>query len=140
MDHSTLQQELSAKFDKAKQDLKEKGPSIVILGECGAGKSTLINAVFGFDKAPVGNGAPVTQHFDYYPATDERPVHLYDSKGFELGNPEWRSRIKKFLAGKAQEAVNSDDLTKMIHAVWYVINFLTSIFYILHYGLLSNSV
>ncbi len=117
MNPSSLQQKLEEEYKKAQAKLLNNSPSILIVGDTGVGKSSLINAVFGFDKAKVGNGKPVTMDFDYYEATPTRPVNLYDSKGFELGDEKRPQRIKKFLQEKTQEATK--DILKGVHAIWY---------------------
>lgn len=58
--------------------------NIVVLGKSGVGKSTLVNAVFGFDIAETGIGRPVTNHMKKYTKKDF-PMAIYDTKGFELG-------------------------------------------------------
>ena len=41
-------------------------PNVLIAGVTGAGKSSLVNAVFGTSVAPVGSGLPVTKHYCRY--------------------------------------------------------------------------
>ncbi len=55
-----------------------------VAGVTGAGKSSLVNAIFGAGMAAVGVGQPVTQHFSRFAPTD-MPVVVYDSKGLEQG-------------------------------------------------------
>ena len=59
--------------------------NIIIAGKTGVGKSTLVNAVFKGDLAETGVGKPVTQTTKEYSKEGE-PVHIFDTKGFELGN------------------------------------------------------
>ena len=62
-----------------------KTANIIIAGITGAGKSTLINAVFGEDFAATGKGRPVTMEIREYSNSDV-PVRIWDSIGFEIGN------------------------------------------------------
>lgn len=116
---SDLEKELREKLAQAQNDLKNNGPTIVVLGETGAGKSSLINAVFGAKVARVGHGKPITKEFEYHRATDDCPVNIYDSKGFELGDKQITQNIKKFLRDRTNYATLEVDMSKQIHVVWY---------------------
>ena len=59
-------------------------PVVLISGATGAGKSSLINAVFGRQIAVTGAGVPITQNFNKYESDDTHMI-LYDSKGLEHG-------------------------------------------------------
>ena len=63
--------------------LVEHGARILVLGDRGAGKSSLINAAFGQEVASAGAGRAVTEKIQLYQATESCPVNLYDTKGFE---------------------------------------------------------
>ena len=52
--------------EKVKANDIFKTANIIIAGITGAGKSTLINAVFGKDFAETGKGRPVTQEIREY--------------------------------------------------------------------------
>jgi GTP-binding protein EngB required for normal cell division/uncharacterized protein (DUF697 family) len=78
-------------FDQAKQifDFNERKfvdelDSLVVLvaGDMGVGKSTLINALFGKDQARVGIGPAVTSKVDVH-YDRERALTLIDTPGFE---------------------------------------------------------
>ena len=58
--------------------------NIAVVGNAGVGKSTLINAMFGFDIAETGVGRRVTKEIAYY----EHPtgaVGFFDTRGIEVG-------------------------------------------------------
>lgn len=58
-----------------------KKVNLLIVGTTGAGKSTLINNLFGKKVCEIGKGKPCTQSFILY---EENPyVNIYDSKGME---------------------------------------------------------
>lgn len=98
--------------------------NIIIAGVTGAGKSTLINAVFGEDFAATGKGHPVTQEIREYRNPD-LPVRIWDSIGFEIGTDEkgvskTKSSITK-IKKTIEEQVSKKE-TDHIHAIWYCIN------------------
>lgn len=98
--------------------------NIIIAGITGAGKSTLINAVFGKDFAATGKGRPVTQEIREY-RNDSVPVRIWDSIGFEIGND--NNGVSKTKASitkikKTIEEQASKDQVDHIHAIWYCIN------------------
>lgn len=57
--------------------------NLLVTGKTGAGKSTLINAVFRKEIAVTGIGRPVTENTRCY-EDDEIPLRIYDTKGLEL--------------------------------------------------------
>ena len=89
-------------------------PNVLIVGTTGAGKSSLINSVFGKRLAQEGAGVPITTHFKRY-APEDGNVVIYDSRGLEHGNTEmFINDTRNFFQSLSAE--NS------IHVVWYVIN------------------
>lgn len=100
--------------DDAKNDTRY---NLAVVGLTGAGKSTLVNAVFEADLARTGTGEPVTRGVNYYPNTTGT-LGLYDFEGIETGQDlafvidKFRNEFTKRLAG---------DPAKMIHGVWYCV-------------------
>lgn len=95
---------------------KMRAPSIVLLGRSGAGKSSIINSVFGSEMAKVGTGLPVSTTFERY--RDDKVI-IYDSRGYEAGDDDSDGFIKgvaDFIAGKDKHS-----LEHQIHLAWYVI-------------------
>jgi predicted GTPase len=110
---------LQDEYDKTTRALLANSPTILLLGATGAGKSSLINAVFGCKKAHVGAGKPVTKDFEFYEANDELSINLYDSKGHETNDATFNKKLYEFLDDRAKAMTN--DITKGIHSVWCVI-------------------
>ena len=94
--------------------------NVLVMGNSGAGKSTLINSVFNFDKAPVGEGDPVTQRMTIY-ETKDIGFRVIDTKGLEYGfiaQMQTRNSIKKW----SKDSVKKSDEGKYIHIIWYCID------------------
>ncbi len=90
--------------------------NLAVFGKTGAGKSTLINAIFGTEVAKTGTGAPVTEGLTYY----EHPegfLGIYDSQGFETGQA--GDEVLSSLTEIVRNSQNSPG--RQIHAAWYVI-------------------
>jgi len=92
--------------------------NILISGQTGAGKSTLINAVFRVPLAEEGTGKPVTKDIQRYDVPGV-PVSIYDTRGIELGDTKKRviRDYRKAIAGSRKGGPDSG-----IHVAWYCIN------------------
>lgn len=62
-DAGALFKQFEQAFGDATKHLRK--PNVLLTGSTGAGKSSLINAVFGQKLAKTGTGVPITQHFTY---------------------------------------------------------------------------
>lgn len=92
--------------------------NIIIAGKTGVGKSTLVNAVFKGNLAETGVGKPVTQTMKEYSKEGE-PVHIFDTKGFELGNA---LTIREELKLEIEKRKKLGDMKKQIHLAWFCIS------------------
>ncbi|MFB2979151.1 GTPase family protein [Microseira sp. BLCC-F43] len=108
---------LKEELEKVMENLAS--PNIAVIGRTGAGKSTLINAVFGGELAKTGTGLPVSDAFIRYPKDDRKvPVVIYDSAGYEMTKEEkFKNDVFEFFDQKKSEPID-----KQIHLVWYVIH------------------
>lgn len=116
--YTELAEELMKATSSKIQSLKTL--NIVIIGKTGVGKSTLINTVFREEVAETGRGYPVTEKMKKYEKKGF-PLGIYDTKGFELGK-EAQKEVKKELLQTIQKGVDSGDINKSIHCIWYCVN------------------
>ena len=94
--------------------------NIIVLGKSGVGKSTLINSVFRGNVADTGIGRPVTQEIRSC-TIPNFPLTIYDTPGFELSK-EQQDKIKQEVLKLIHDGVESEDINKAIHCIWYCIN------------------
>lgn len=109
-----LKQNIDREFEEYKRSIKKS--NILVLGQTGVGKSSLVNLVFGEDIAKISNVKPETRGFNRYDSPI-LPINIIDSEGYELSNSQdFITNFKtfydeKFVDGKEQ-----------IHLAWYCIN------------------
>ena len=94
--------------------------NVVLIGQTGVGKSSLINYLYGKDVAKIGTGKPVTQGFDEYNFhIGNMPVSLFDSWGLELGrHVEWMSKLELELNKRGVDKPPQE----WFHSVFYCIS------------------
>jgi DNA replication protein DnaC len=94
---------------KAMQDLGTA--NILISGQTGVGKSTLINAVLRVPVAEEGTGKPVTEHVRRY-HKEGVPVTIFDTPGIELGQKnrevirEYKKTIASSRTGRPEDLIH----------------------------------
>lgn len=98
----------------------EKG-NVLVIGNSGVGKSTLINAVLGEDRALTGYGTKgTTQYLELY-ESDNVPFRIIDSVGFE---PSFIKRQKAIKAVKkwSNDSAKTDGEDKQINMIWFCVD------------------
>lgn len=99
--------------------------NIVIMGKTGAGKSTIVNAIFGEDVAKEGDGLAVTKENKVYETNkvvENKEYHfkLYDTVGLEIDE-----RITTNTINEIEKHIDRVEKTKDVEdisVVWFCIN------------------
>jgi uncharacterized protein (DUF697 family)/GTP-binding protein EngB required for normal cell division len=97
-----------------------KKPNILITGATGAGKSSLVNNIFGKQTAEVGEGHSVTEGVHPY-ASPDITVNLYDSEGYAVDADE-NTSYRETVIGFIDERIGDGDIERRIHEVWHCIS------------------
>lgn len=111
-------QDLKNQFDNELEALKEsiERPNILVVGQTGVGKSSLINTIFGEDIAKVSNTKPETRGFHKYESPN-LPINIIDSEGYELDKADaFKNSIDEYIN------INFIQAQDQIHIAWYCIS------------------
>ncbi|NJN91603.1 MAG: hypothetical protein HC878_15385 [Leptolyngbyaceae cyanobacterium SL_5_14] len=92
--------------------------NVVIIGNTGEGKSTLINAVLNLDISMTGVGEPVTQEVFSYKVPRSQ-LRLFDTKGFEV---EVSQNTVDTIAQFINERSKDTDINNRVHCVWLCVS------------------
>eukprot|EP00002_Diphylleia_rotans_P031265 TRINITY_DN648_c0_g1_i1.p1 TRINITY_DN648_c0_g1~~TRINITY_DN648_c0_g1_i1.p1 ORF type:complete len:431 (+),score=110.20 TRINITY_DN648_c0_g1_i1:65-1357(+) len=115
-DAASLAQRFKDTWTEVSNEIKK--PNVLLMGVTGAGKSSVVNAVFGAQLAVVGTGVPITQHYSKI-EIPRHPVSLFDSKGLEHGqHEEFLHATRHFLSEHNDRAGPAE----RVHVIWYVLN------------------
>lgn len=105
---------------------KEHYPNIMLLGQTGCGKSTLINTVFGKNVAYVSETGRGTDGFKVYHGEDiGRTVNLIDSRGYEMGSED---SLKKYISDLQNWLKEHRSTSDTVHLIWYCVQCVNSRF------------
>ena len=94
--------------------------NVLLIGNSGVGKSTLINAVLENKVAKTSIGERGTVKMDVY-ESDSDPFRLIDSKGMEYSffeNFKLKSELKKWT----KTSLGNEDYEKCISMIWYCVD------------------
>lgn len=92
--------------------------NVVIIGNTGEGKSTLINTVLNLNISMTGVGEPVTQEIFSYKVPRSQ-LRLFDTKGFEVElSQETVDTVAQFI----RECSTATDSDKQVHCVWLCVS------------------
>lgn len=111
-------EDLKTKFEKDFEELKKsiKKPNILVLGQTGVGKSSLLNTIFGSETAKVSNVKPETRGFHKF-TSEESSINIIDSEGYELANSDtFKNSLNEYVSEKIA------NVEEQIHLAWYCIS------------------
>jgi uncharacterized protein (DUF697 family)/GTP-binding protein EngB required for normal cell division len=97
---------------------EQKVPNILICGQTGVGKSSIVNFIFNDDVAATGTGEPCTKDITLY---KNAAINIYDSEGYEIGGNKqarYESMIFDDFLLKRKGAANGE----AVHLVWYAVS------------------
>lgn len=93
--------------------------NVLVIGNSGVGKSTLINAVLGDEQAKTGYGSEGTTKSLHIYTNDEVPFNLIDSVGFE---PSLLKRLQAIQAVKKWSRSSAKEENKQINLIYFCID------------------
>jgi len=97
----------------------QKSPNILICGQCGVGKSTVVNYVFNDSVAMEGDNAePCTEGIFLY---KNDTVNIYDSEGYEIG-AENQNHYEKLIFDEFLACHRGNLEADAVHLVWYAVS------------------
>lgn len=121
---NTYEEKVKNEWEKFSIRKKEFFPNIMLLGETGCGKSSLINLIFGKEIASVNDVSRGTEHFDtYFGKNYGVGVNLIDSRGYEMedGKGESFSSYFRSIKEKMANSCKKNPMEK-IHIIWFCIS------------------
>ena len=97
-----------------------KRGNVLVIGNSGVGKSTLINAVLGEEKAKTGWGTEGTTNYLEIYESDEIPFRMIDSVGFE---PSFIKKVQAVNAVKkwSKNSVKEGNKDCQINVIWFCV-------------------
>ncbi|MDR1377937.1 MAG: GTP-binding DUF697 domain-containing protein [Synergistaceae bacterium] len=96
----------------------QKTPNILICGQTGIGKSSIVNFLFNDDVTTTGTGEPCTKGITLH---KNPTVNIYDSEGYEIGSGNQQHYERMLFDDFLVEHHDASD-PDAVHLVWYAIS------------------
>ena len=106
--------------DKNKNNIKStEHLNIILVGPCGVGKSTLINAILELEEQTYTRfGMPITMDIEFHVSNKITFLRLADSRGIEK-TQESGEKLCKQIESFIKKQLETKDPDKFIHCIWY---------------------
>ena len=93
--------------------------TVMLLGKCGVGKTTLINKILGIN-APTGTVDPITMQTIAYQNNKKMPfLRLVDTRGIELNKNFGADELEIEATNFIQSQLGTNDYNNFVHCIWY---------------------
>ena len=103
-------------------DFKVSHFNILIMGNTGVGKSTLLNKVLKADLAKTDFGKACTQGKPFpYTSNNAKGIRIWDTKGIEPGNYNINA-ANIDIEETIDKLIKENDPDKFIHCIWYCVH------------------
>ena len=112
------------KINKKLESFKIDYLSIILVGQSGVGKSTLINNFLklkGRKVAATGTGRYVTQTISYYMSNEIPYLRLIDTRGIELNVNYGAEAVKNDTSAFIKEQLITGNINNFVSCIWYCI-------------------
>lgn len=115
-------------FIKNREDLfKINYLTILIMGTCGTGKSTLVNSLLklrpGKEGPEVGRGRPITQEVTREFSSKKVPyLRLIDTRGIELSKGFNVKGIETHIKDFIKDQLSRNKIEDFVHCIWYCVS------------------
>lgn len=110
------EQELQEQLRKLQEETKI--PNILICGQTGAGKSSVVNYILKDEVALVGNGEPCTRDIHKYKGD---LVNIYDSEGYEIGSDK-QNHYEQMIFDDFLSKRKVMNVEESVHIIWYTVS------------------
>lgn len=100
--------------------IAEEKINVLVFGNSGVGKSTLINHIFHTDQALTGTGVSVTEKLEVY-ENEEIPFRIIDTMGLDYNFWSRRRTIQE-IRKWTEDGIRRKNQEKYVHVIWYCIS------------------
>ena len=108
-------------LDNAKMNINISSFNIIVLGNTGVGKSTLLNTVLKEKLAKAGFGDACTMGPPKpYESEKAKGIRIWDSRGIENGKYNLENAFND-IKNTIENLIKENDPNKFIHCIWYCI-------------------